>query len=1091
MTGKINLNPQGQLYRQPLPSRPSIQSNISNSPNQNNKGVDFNRCSTEAFQSSAAIGKKVEDLKALINTVNNPELRTTAHFQTFKALVGLSICETVCNAVSFAITAKANPLEGERLLQDNFLLILSLKECDGKNPLDKILDQFISEMETYRIIGEINFIGSSVSFLQDAKQKTIGASLITSPQLFTTVTSLHEDAIKKFHGLTPEARNTLSEQIWRMDGEPNIYDYGYNTVLKDITRLLMHKEKCVVEQCLSKLETKKNPSFTFSTYCYYNENILPKSDSPATIENIQKLYYLRDLKLLLSDPNRSNDLVTSKYNKLSIEHKKMLKDVRELLCKIIAVASYKPQSEVSFGEHILNAKMRWLVKTQNKQGLTVIDQLISHYTAKIQLCRLEKEIDNFIQLAQSFPSPTHQTWMNAFNSLSLKAKEDLRYQIWYHNGGKDNPNFRYGDLNYGKRTIESDPGCLIREVSKGNSVLKAYRLELKNKQKSADTVLIADLERAKTLPQELIDVSTKPLEKETGLIDQLPESLRVAVVTAEFEPAGLGGLRPAVSGMVRAFGAQDTRVIMPLYRNGPIDEALIKNMKGTDHEVWVNGKRAHIMKATLLGGLRCYFIDHDVFWIPKKEDGVSAGNIYGKDFHHERRKWAIFQKAAADLCYNFSKKKHPIELIHCHDSQTALVPKFLKEHHFEEWTNGRTPVVHFTYHNNAEPMAFESDESISILGQVQLPKQPLNSFIEALQIADVKSTVSMQFGKESQMQQADFGNGLDYFVKKTAFEENLFGVVNGNTISWDPQKDEQLKNWISVLPDTQGVKVDLRFGPKSSVQELAQNTVRIQRELCAYLKGLSPKDDAYADLDPEKPIFMYVGRYDTRQKGINKLPLIMREAINSGAQFVCVGLEPDDDAKRILSDMKQFAKQRGNKGVLILEDHKVGKALKYQGVFGNLLRSICFPVFPSAYEPCGLVQGELNCYGRIPFATGAGGFVDTLQTEGPNANGYLFKRCNDWNSSEQDDEIKATLAKAIRDAIAVQEALYHGSIDDVAPHMERAKLIMKNALNSTWEKTPDGSLSPIVKRQLIDAKGFQRRKLRGGAGYVELNTLKL
>src|SRR5581483_1330266 len=553
-------------------------------------------------------------------------------------------------------------------------------------------------------------------------------------------------------------------------------------------------------------------------------------------------------------------------------------------------------------------------------------------------------------------------------------------------------------------------------------------------------------------------------------------------------------LKPAVSGMVRAFGAKDTRVVMPLYTNGPIHDDLIKQMKETDHEIWADGHRMRVMKANI-NGVRCYFIEHSAFEIPKKADGVSSGNFYEGDYNHVRYRWAVFQKAAADLCYNFSKKRHPVQLVHCHDGQTALVPKFLQEHHPKEWMQGQTPVVHFTYHNNAEPMKYEN-EAVDILEKMGLPKESTNSFIQALQIADVKSTVSLQFGKESQMPQTEFDTGLDdsglqEYIKKAAFEKTLFGVVNGNTINFDPRKDEQLRNWKSVLPETKDKIVDLRFGPNSTAEELAENTVLIQRELCAYLKSLNPNDPAYADLDPEKPIFMYLGRSDTNQKGIDKLPLIMREVISRGGQFVCVGIEPHDRAKHIRWEMKEFAKAHGNKGVLILEDTKVGKDFKYQGVFGRLLRAIAYPVFPSRYEPCGLVQGESHCYGRMPLVTGTGGFVDTIQTEGPNRNGYLFKRCNNWHSKEQDEAIIGTLAQALTEALNIQRALYSNDLGAIGPYMERAKQIMRNALNSTWEKTPDRSLSAIRKRSLIDAKGFQNLKLRGGSKNVDLAILAL
>lgn len=1072
MSNPINFYPQPSAY---IPQAQPIYTKEA-------QATSFNQASQAAYEKAGELGQTIERFKGFLNDLNTPELSSSFFIGAFKKIVSPEIYKTICIQVSLAIKNSADERYGERILSENFFEILRLRDSNGKNPLDKILDQYISQAETYRSIGAINGFTFYLILLQGAEEQLRTQSLSSNPNLFLRANTLKKQASDWFNGLNPNAKEMLCKEVWKLDGEPPEFNYGYRIASNDIKVLLDHKGKCIVGDCLSRLETNKEPVFTFTTHFVDSEWVRP-SDSVETVKNVQRYNYLRDLKVMLQDPNRSGDSIGSKYAAASPKLKENLKEVRELLCKVIAVCSYKSQADVNFGEDVLNKDPQWLAKSKNTNGVSVIDQMVSHYAAKIQFSRMEKEISELARTESHYPQRT----LDVFNSMSDKVKEDLRCRVWHHHGGKSDPHF--GGWGYGTRTIDANAHCLFHKVShNGPSILKEYQLELQDKCKNANAKLLAGLERVKAIPQQPVDVSTKPLEQEPGLINALPENLRVAVVTAEFEPAGLGGLKPAVSGMVRAFGANDTRVIMPLYTNGPISEDLIKQMKETDHQILVDGHRVRVMKAKI-NGVRCYFIDHSVFWIPKKADGVSSGNFYEGDYDHIRYRWAVFQKAAADLCYNFSKKRNPVQLVHCHDSQTALVPKFLKEHHPQEWAQGKTPVVHFTYHNNAEPMAYESDSSTHTLERMGLPRKPLNSFIEALEIADVKSTVSEQFGKESQMPQADFGNGLHDFVKKAALEKNLFGVVNGNTISFDPRKDTQLQNWTSVLPGTKDTKVDLRFGPNSTAEELAQKTVQTQRELCAYLKSLDPNDPAYADLDPEKPIFMYLGRYDTRQKGINKLRLIMEEVINSGAQFVCVGLEPDDEAKHILWEMKEYAKARGNKGVLILEDSKVGKDLKYQGVFGMLLRSIAFPVFPSRYEPCGLVQGEFNCYGRIPLATATGGFVDTLQTEGPNRNGYLFKRLDNWDSQEQDEEIKTTLRQALGESFAIQNALYSGDMEAARPHMERAKQIMKNALNSTWEKTPDGSLSAVRKRCLIDAKGFQNLKLRGGAKNVDLEIL--
>jgi glycogen synthase len=230
-----------------------------------------------------------------------------------------------------------------------------------------------------------------------------------------------------------------------------------------------------------------------------------------------------------------------------------------------------------------------------------------------------------------------------------------------------------------------------------------------------------------------------------------------------------------------------------------------------------------------------------------------------------------------------------------------------------------------------------------------------------------------------------------------------------------------------------------------------------------------------------------VGRFDYSQKGIDKLEFIMDEALRNGAQFVCVGIDADDQAKEVLARMKRKARALNHRGVLILEDKKVDGKLFFQSEFGSLLRAATsIPVFPSIYEPCGLVQGELNRYGKKVVATKTGGFMDTLN----NTNGYLFERLANWYTDEQNQAIAQTLRSAIANAVLFQNALYDGTEDDQRPFLEQTRTIMRNARNSTWERTPDGSLSTIRRLELAYAKAFTRRRKRGQVT-TPLQTLKI
>jgi glycogen synthase len=1060
----------------------------------------YRRVATGAYQSAEEIGKKAESFRLFIRDLENPDISNEFFTQSFKQHIGAHLFKKICEEVSQGMTGTRNAETGERLLKENFRSILRIKDYDGRNLLDQIEAYYSYQLENYRGIGELNHLGEILEKHNDLLQRAGRLSITLGTKLYEDAAKLKLDAMKTFQSLPDPAKSAICKKIYELDGGgQKEIDYGYKTALGDIQKLLLHRGASPIKDGSTTCSENAARGPEFITSYLHAENT-KFGDSKAAIQEIRKLYELEDLKHFLNDPYKNNDFLVAKYLRLS-------PDVKKLIDTSIWLASYQPL-ELGYSENLISRNVRILLNIKSEQGVDIISQLIAHQQEKIKGVRLLGEIESFITASRN---KTSFELLVLFNGLSEKAKNDLRERVWRRDGGEKNPqicgwqNF-FGEWGfYGTRKIEAEPYTLF--LGEPASIALAYLNDLKEKMNKADTALLQDLEIDKTMtkdlmPKDPIDISSSKLEREgQDLIKRLPPNLRVAYVTAELAGvASLGGLASALDGMVRAFGTEDARVVMPLYqgRGSPISDNISRSLKlKQKYEIEVDGKK-HRIYSTKVNGIKCYFIDDpDLFVIPPKEDGT-AGNFY-EDFYKDRygdkdkdliakHRWAVFQSAAAELVYKFSKKNNPVQCVHVHDSQTALIPKFLAVRHPDEWKRGETPATVFTFHNNQEPMVYNREETINILERHGLPKKGANSFMEALMDADMITTVSETYGKEAQT--GTFGNGMHDAVKKAALEGKLVGIVNGNSNSWNPTKDEQLRTWKPVLGTTRG---DLRFGPDSP--DLAEKIKTIQLELCAYLKSLPYGDPAYADLDPEKPIVLYIGRYDWNQKGIDKLDLIMEETLKNGSQFVCVGVEPggpDSPAYKMLERMKQYAKDRGKKGVLVLEDRKENGKLKYQqGIFGSLLRAACSrPIFPSIYEPCGLVQGELNRFGKKVIATRTGGFVDTLKTEGPDANGYLFKRCANWFSKEQDNEIIATLKVAIADAQAMQHALYHGDANAQKPHIDAMRSIMRNAINSTWEQTPDGSLSAIRRLELAMAKAFQLRKQRDGI-FVDLKTVKV
>ncbi len=450
---------------------------------------------------------------------------------------------------------------------------------------------------------------------------------------------------------------------------------------------------------------------------------------------------------------------------------------------------------------------------------------------------------------------------------------------------------------------------------------------------------------------------------------------------------------------------------MPLYR-GLINKELHMQEQMTKdgglnkpkYEIFIKGERVKVLKAKI-GDVRCYFIDIPTLF--------SNGSIYKDlktDLHGELKRWAQFQKAAADLAYLFNKKtkKHPGSIVHVHDSQTALVPKFLKHQHIDEWKKGETPATVFTFHNNLCHTAYEGkdEKSVAILKELGLPRQGANSFIEGLKDSEVVTTVSKKFGMEAQdpnfkITEHEWNDpvlkaGLHTHVKQAAWEGKLVGVPNGNNLeNWDCSTDPVLKKWVSICPETMGRTLDLTFNPNLTNQEMAEKIIAIRREFCAVLKSFPKEnvgiDSPYVELDPTKPILTILNRFDHFQKGTNFYEAAMDEVLAQGGQILVVGTNPTEEARAVLSRMQQRANALGNKGVLVLIDKKVEGGLYFQQVLklGPMIRAMTdYLVALSVFEPFGLMPKEFaGFWGKKAIASQTGGFADTLNAK----NAYLLR----------------------------------------------------------------------------------------------------
>lgn len=747
----------------------------------------------------------------------------------------------------------------------------------------------------------------------------------------------------------------------------------------------------------------------------------------------------------------------SKYSSLDPE-------LKTVIGKSVWIACFHPEGDPDFAENLLKKNPRFLLECKNAAGQDLLTQIIQHYESKSFLSKTFDELNHFISKFERCGSKEGQ--LKLFKSLPDYLRHQLTHIVWYEHGGKTDEKFGY--WGYGEDQINRDPTVLTP------ALLERYQEKLKIK--ASYSLLDDGLEkysRMRIVPSSPVPTSISSLSQSLSLSKK-----RVVMFSPEISGVvTAGGLGPAVAGMARGYGIEWVRVVLPKY---DIINPKIEMKEKPKYLIELDGKVCKVFKAKI-NGLRCYFIDDpEHFTVGFNENGKPNKVYDAKSDLAEKRRWLHFQSSSAELGYKFSQKpENPIEVIHVHDAQTALIPKLMINRHYFEWKEGKTPATVFSVHNNLCPMRFDYPEAQQVLTEIGMQDSPLISFIEGVETSEMIVPVSKQFASEFQTER--FGNGMERFTKIAAMEGKVVGVTNGNVDGWNPEKDMQLKNWRTLGNDL----IDLSYGASDPL--LSIKLKRIRHELAAYLQH-----HFKAEFDPKKPIFFYVGRYDSYQKGIDKLPLIMNEVLENGGQFICIGSDPDINADLFLKEMEKKADELGHNGVLIIRDYKrlddrfywqqgnvsIDDTSGVQG-FGNLLRAaVDIGVFPSIFEPCGLVQGEMHRMGKMTLTTDVGGFINTVFTSGPHTNGYRFER-HEWNSKEQSDAISKSIRQAVQDSSGMLRSLYQNDEKEVEPYLNQMRTIMRNALNSTWTSTFDGSLSPSESYNVIYNKAVSNLSKRG------------
>ncbi len=450
------------------------------------------------------------------------------------------------------------------------------------------------------------------------------------------------------------------------------------------------------------------------------------------------------------------------------------------------------------------------------------------------------------------------------------------------------------------------------------------------------------------------------LKEDAGTADR-PSSLRILIAASEVIPfAKTGGLADVAGALPKALAAlgHDVAVVLPRYRRITQWDEIVGDFPVPmgDHV------ETAVLKRTTIGddddhAVDVYFIDNYRYF--------DREELY--DYPDDARRFIFFSRAILEMLKYLDRT---VDVIHCNDWQTGLVPVFL-DHHYSDDPFYSGIATAFTIHNLQYQGAFHRD----YLKYTGLPEtyyhwQRLEFYNQfslmkgGLLYADVLNTVSEAYAEEIQTE--EYGYRLDGILRDR--NDELFGIVNGIDYTvWNPRTD---------------IHIDENYDPET-LERKKENKKALQADC-----GLDEDEDAM--------LFGMVSRLSD-QKGLDILVPALPEMLDEKSQMVLLGTG-DQRYHEMLADIH---KRYDNAAVLLKYDEVLAHRI-YAAVDAFLM--------PSRFEPCGLSQLISLKYGTIPIVRATGGLSDTIDdhTADPDeGNGFVFE---DYSGSALIGAFKRALA---------------------------------------------------------------------------------
>ena len=411
--------------------------------------------------------------------------------------------------------------------------------------------------------------------------------------------------------------------------------------------------------------------------------------------------------------------------------------------------------------------------------------------------------------------------------------------------------------------------------------------------------------------------------------------MKIAFFSSEVVPfAKTGGMADVCGALPTALEKLGHKVIivMPLYRCVDARQFNIKRLNN------------RVLTATMGNDIDVFFID--------REEMFDRSGLYGNKHGDYPDNLDRFQYFCWEALMLLKQLHLRVDIVHCHDWQTGLVPVYLKFNLAKDtFYQGIKTVL--SIHNLAFQGLFHKDmfpklnldqklfgpEGLEFYDQISLLKG-------GILYSDRISTVSPTYAEEIQLQ--EYGCGMEGVLLSR--KENVKGILNGLDYAiWNPETDSLIvRNYGAANPEGK-----------------AENKSVIQKEF-----HLSAGN---------KPLFGFVGRL-SHQKGIELIAEAAEELSALDLHMVFLGI-----GETKYHNMLERLAVRFSETISICL--KFNEELAHRIYAGS-----DFFLMPSSYEPCGLSQMISLSYGTVPVVYKTGGLADTITPFEISGNGIVFDR---------------------------------------------------------------------------------------------------